>query len=610
MQLCQSIVTQHAQPDYRWLDSKKPFFGAKNGGKWLFQEKGDENLNFLFELRDPRFPGGRAIGKCNLMSRHEPLFDAPDGFEAKMLAFLASNECSELPCSSSLPDVYAIHSFVPIYCLGLSHLPMRAASVRAHAYCDVIFAKAYWGNLSDLTRVAGKQIPVDVWKYILFDVAHTLYVLQESIGFQHHDLHDKNVLIDKLREPITKMFDVDGKSFTFGNLNLSVTYWDFETAVCFQEQVKSRKRRNRHDKSIPNITVPAVLRQNDNRGPSDSKPEQLLKYYDLHQFLMHVLERPYLPDEIAAFIRSLYPPELITDFDEVQRQIEQMEEEDEMNDDEMDDGSEASGEDDLSHDTNPDDFGEDEVDFDVLVMRKLNNLNAEGASDDLKAPLIRYLSMRADKRGFLRDLKRLCILASDVPDTVKVWLEDFESHHGEINIDTNDSRDATSLLTSILKNSSAYFTPEVAVPLRAYLSSEVRDEMDDTEIARVIDSEIDDETLDDGNDVANKIDDSEIDDSEIGDSEIGDEADTKVSNGARFYPRNATFAHYALHDVENVEEEMKNFNTYSYYPPNERNTLVYVKLLEHTWAKYGSSLITPKQFLQSAFFDEFRTERT
>lgn len=605
--LTESIAKTFAQPQYQWLDCRQPYFGAKGGGKWLFPDKGDTCLNYVFELYDPRFPNGTLVGKCNLYVNHHSMLNSPDAYEAQCLIHLMQHK-DELPCGNTLPDVFAIHTLVPVFCNGLGHLPMRSSSYQTHPYCDVIFVRSYWGDLRTLTSTMGKQMPLTAWKYILFEVAYTLHVLQESFGFQHHDLHDDNILIDRLQEPTCRTFNVQSKQFRFEQLHFSVVLWDFETAVCFSDQLKHQKRRGRRDTSIPMIKVPTSLQSNDNRGPTDSKPMRLLRFYDLHQFLMHILESESLPREIDTFIRNLYPDELIPDFEEVRLQREAKHDDDEDGEDGEDEASNFSdGEED---DEQPQVDDATAIFWDglqvmlksMITCNELKNqqmqmsIKTQQYNDVFWQTIVGVFDSLADKPQFLRDVHQLLFIldAHNVESTFTLreacrkFLMQFTSDV----VEASDESNVSDIVRRLTCNTCTFFTPEITEPLRNLLN--MQEKMDCIG-----------ETVEEATNDKEEEDVEEVDEEEESESESAIEE----SNFSRFYQPDSDFQQFVVSDStkETIQQDLERLTCrFQYYPPNEKNTLTYVKLLSHTWTKYGPKLITPKEFLLHPFFSEFQ----
>lgn len=304
------------KPDYTWLDCTKPAFGARGGMTWLQQEHfhPDRVKALLFELRDKRLPGGKAIGKCMPLTKNDDYLKHPLMHEQRFLKFFDQRYTME-----TLPQILAFFPFVGVFSDALTKLPLEIISDHVHGYCGVFIAVEYWGNLWDFAHdedMAAKHLSVTSWKQIIFQVIYSLYTMQKEIGFQHNDLHAMNILIDipKDKSEIAKRYVLPKSKrskkrkgskqayICFPDATFQVKMWDFETSIC-------------HTKST---SVPQCLKYNVNSGPEYCTPDYLCAFYDVHSFLMQVLEIESLPTVLKEWITSLYPPELIPDFAKIE----------------------------------------------------------------------------------------------------------------------------------------------------------------------------------------------------------------------------------------------------------------------------------------------------
>lgn len=303
------------KPDYTWLDCTKPAFGARGGMTWLQQEHfhPDRVKALLFELRDKRLPGGKAIGKCMPLTKNDDYLKHPLMHEQRFLKYF-----DQQFTMATLPQILAFFPFVGVFSDALTKLPLEIISDHIHGYCGVFIAVEYWGNLWDFAQDENmaKHLSVTAWKQIIFQVVYTLNTLQKDIGFQHNDLHAMNILIDipKDKSEIEKRYVLPKSKksrkrkgtkqshICFPDATFQVKLWDFETSIC-------------HTKSS---AVPQPLKHNVNSGPAYCTPDYLCPFYDVHSFLMQVLEIETLPTAVQEWITSLYPPELIPNFQKIE----------------------------------------------------------------------------------------------------------------------------------------------------------------------------------------------------------------------------------------------------------------------------------------------------
>jgi hypothetical protein len=133
------------------------------------------------------------------------------------------------------------------------------------------------------------------WRVVLFQVVYTLAVLQHRFpGFRHNDLHQANVLLDRIANRPSRFFgySIFGLRFWLPARGVSVRLFDFDWTFApgILENGKARS---------------ATTRQMRMDEPCDR--------FDLHRFLNHVLQstRGALPNAIADMIRRVYPAEFL-----------------------------------------------------------------------------------------------------------------------------------------------------------------------------------------------------------------------------------------------------------------------------------------------------------
>ena len=135
------------------------------------------------------------------------------------------------------------------------------------------------------------------WKYILFSVIWTLFVVQDKYRLVHADLHFGNVLVDTSLSQQEKGFLeyrllVDGKERVFNvptvGLRTTIIDWEFAHAHKGLEGIYPNRFGAKED-NIPSYFNPV---------------------YDLHCFCASLLDMN-IPTSVKDFILSVYPPELI-----------------------------------------------------------------------------------------------------------------------------------------------------------------------------------------------------------------------------------------------------------------------------------------------------------
>jgi hypothetical protein len=139
------------------------------------------------------------------------------------------------------------------------------------------------------------------WKYIVFSVAWTLLVLQNEYKFMHNDFHYGNILIDTSIDPTDSSFikyvlnknGHEQTSFNVQNVGLLPKIWDFEFASTY----------------APNMTFQNEFFKSD-ENENDSIPHEFNPYYDLHYFLVTLLDLD-IPDRLRDFILDLYPEDVL-----------------------------------------------------------------------------------------------------------------------------------------------------------------------------------------------------------------------------------------------------------------------------------------------------------
>jgi hypothetical protein len=140
------------------------------------------------------------------------------------------------------------------------------------------------------------------WKYLIFSMAWTLFILQDRYKFLHSDFHYGNVLIDTnidssertFYQYVLKKDDADDHParFNIQNVGILPKIWDCEFGATFDKD---------------NLWNNKFFQYKQNNVPAYYNP-----YYDMHCFLISLLELDtYLPDRVRDFIYSVYPEDVL-----------------------------------------------------------------------------------------------------------------------------------------------------------------------------------------------------------------------------------------------------------------------------------------------------------
>jgi len=194
---------------------------------------------------------------------------------------------------------YFDHFQVQNNCKALTCFPLK--EFRRELYKDTLVLVAEFvsgGSLEEWIQTDETAVIADgVWKYIIFSVIWTLYILQDKYRLVHADMHFGNILIDTCistqdKGPLEYRLSVDGKDRVFHVPSLGVLCkaWDCEFARAYKGM----------DGVYPNRFG----------AKEDNIPNYFNPVYDLHCFLVSLLELN-IPTSVKDFIQSVYPPELI-----------------------------------------------------------------------------------------------------------------------------------------------------------------------------------------------------------------------------------------------------------------------------------------------------------
>lgn len=90
----------------------------------------------------------------------------------------------------------------------------------------LVFQKIRGKSLDQIKEKISFQFALE----ILFQLATTLYYLDEVIGFRHNDLHLGNVMLSFNDTPTNKIYNLPERSFLFKNSMFDVVLIDFENS--------------------------------------------------------------------------------------------------------------------------------------------------------------------------------------------------------------------------------------------------------------------------------------------------------------------------------------------------------------------------------------------
>lgn len=191
--------------------------------------------------------------------------------------------------SPNIPKLYHYFINVPNDSTCLSHVPFKKIKKKNNIknnsnifFCEYFHHKDIdsWveNNFDTITEAH--------WKSIIFQVIHTLAILQDKFQFMHNDLHPGNVLIDTVVPDTYLTFQLFDKTYYVENTGYIPKLWDFEFSNMFHEEFYEYK----------NIIEFEI-------GYNQS--------YDPHVFLKGLLQIKQLPTITRMFIEGLYPHELL-----------------------------------------------------------------------------------------------------------------------------------------------------------------------------------------------------------------------------------------------------------------------------------------------------------
>ncbi len=219
----------------------------------------------------------------------------PCHLEARVL-----REATELVRSNESPHIaYYFTSFaVRNKNKAVVRFPLKALHEEVYKESDVLVAEYVPGGCVDEWVDEQPNITEKQWKYVIFSVAWTLYVLQDKLRLHHNDFHCGNVLIDTSIDPCDKSYyqyvlnKLDGEAMVFNvqSCGVLVKLWDPEFSASYDK-----------DRTFKNDFYD---------DDEEDIPHSFNPHYDLHCFLMSLLSLP-IPNRLLNYIYSIYPKEVI-----------------------------------------------------------------------------------------------------------------------------------------------------------------------------------------------------------------------------------------------------------------------------------------------------------
>lgn len=160
--------------------------------------------------------------------------------------------------------------------------------------CNVLMSE-YVERGSLYSYVEYKNISLELWKSIIFQVMYAIYAMQKTFKIMHNDLHHGNILIDKINENGYISYNVNGVKYYIKHNGIIPKLFDFEFAMAY--------------KKMDGMYENAII---------DDKKEYF-DYFnegvDVHEFLDSLLDFE-LPKELEDWIRSKYDERILSRPDE------------------------------------------------------------------------------------------------------------------------------------------------------------------------------------------------------------------------------------------------------------------------------------------------------
>lgn len=197
------------------------------------------------------------------------------------------------------------------YYLGSDKINCKAPALRTKYFsllnnegtirskCNVILSEyVERGSLYDYVK--DRDLSLDVWKSLIFQVVYAIYAMQKEFKLMHNDLHHGNILIDKVDDSGYITYNVNGVKNYIKHDGLIAKLFDFEFSMAYKKI----------DGMYDNVLI--------------ENHKEYFDYYnegvDVHSFLESLLDFD-IPQDLERWIRSKYderillPPQESSDMD-------------------------------------------------------------------------------------------------------------------------------------------------------------------------------------------------------------------------------------------------------------------------------------------------------
>ncbi len=189
---------------------------------------------------------------------------------------------------------------------AMCRFPLKGLRREIHNVSQVLFTEFVEGGAVESWLEEDDCLTLEQWRYIIFAVVWTLVVLENKYLFMHTDTHLGNVLLDVNIDDDNSSFyqyvlKENGKEYVFNVRNVGILpkLWDFEHSDVYDLEALPVAYKNR------------VWENDDGTLTEDDVPHDFRPHYDLHFFLMSILQVDNLPTEVADLILGTYDDKVI-----------------------------------------------------------------------------------------------------------------------------------------------------------------------------------------------------------------------------------------------------------------------------------------------------------
>ena len=122
---------------------------------------------------------------------------------------------------------------------SVTMFPLKGQKKYIYKHCNILIAEYVPGGsiqefVQEQPNLSDRQ-----WKYIIFSMAWTLFILQSKYEFMHNDFHYGNILIDTTIDPLNKSYlqyqlilpDDTQITYSIQNAGILAKLWDLEFAA-------------------------------------------------------------------------------------------------------------------------------------------------------------------------------------------------------------------------------------------------------------------------------------------------------------------------------------------------------------------------------------------